>query len=1538
MQDLTTLMLLEKFKRRIEKIEKSSAEKGNDGAQGPKGDKGADGKQGPKGPKGPEGPKGPKGPEGPKGSDGKEGADGEDGVGVVDIYTAADGDLVFVLSDDSELSVQMPLSTDENGQTIVYSQGGSSGDGGPMGPVTTSMVATEPDVLFRDAKGRFKSIAVPDLKNQLEVNRWLLSQIELNTDSIDNINSVGYDDTVIKADLAKETQDRIDGDADLQDQIDKLPPPANTSNFVKKTGDTMSGVLNVNNDVKANHLKSTKIDSGANSNLSIQRNNDTKILIASSENVSYQPLRYNSDYNLDNDRHLITKGYVDEAVANSSGNGNYVSKTGGDSMEGPLEVKGELQVTGSADFHKTRIHNVGEPLDIHDAVNREYVDGIFERVMKYQTNPSNMTINRYVDNAIWDEDNNRILMFRNYFSRSNQTSHPHLIIADYETGNVEYKEFTNPFNLNRREGLGPPIKVGDDLFFFTTENPKDHPFIRLTPDGTFDGFGALKICRSWAVLNYTVPLTDRFHLIVGNPVDRIDQNGNGSRQAQATLLLDTEDLLNQRQVESYDQDGVTYGTLTKSISTSRGGTPAVIETDGLPDVYLIQPGKNIHLIEIVDLESKNLKLTSAWDGGTLPFDHLVDSNGQKVAEKGKINGLTVVHNRYIVWHALNVGIMSFDTVEQTLTNIKPTDNWVEYGCNRHRSTPNVPEMDGELYFLPGSSKGADGVDVWPTMLVVDEDVLSVTEVPVPDENFASTNSQRTTALEFISFDQTGKLTAYNVNDRAFERLESQYPAQTGVGVGDKQYIVPWVDGAGSNPDSYKECRLVELSESLDEEIIADFNMLANPIIKEHDESIQELQKTNDKAVESIAKVSLNEDSILSTRDGLADLIAADVIIATEDEGYLVDNLMEHAVQCWPTSDHPLYHLIPQDYILMTRMFEGAKKTEDDRGDVITDNKSLDSDNYGNDDLKNVMILHIPTGKIKDISTLVSHNVYAVDTDGRHKDKYPALRGHTVIPRDNGDVDIYSWIHNPRRNIKSEPGAGQPLHRIHIPANPDFSDPFAGVTTQHTSIYCDPALLTTPNENPYGNYEDTSLKYQYEISQVAWNVVDSATGERHYFMMSYNKGSKDYVTQRVFKINFNDSNPDWGTITPVGAHPESTHGEYASGWHVIKKDVNLQNRCFMYGSPCGLTELYFTGDYHSRKPEIRNYGDYTPHGDRIIDPEGEINGIGVPLIVGKGIIDNWYKSTTLAPQFLNQSPIDNDDYFSNVIVWYQSAYGVCTLNIQDLGETDRSDEVRLLNNYQGSEIELSSMHIETKDFYNSYLQDFSSRNLMRFNVQQPDTHSHGCLYFFDYKADFPFDITDDGGIKNYNEEKTLYNSTRMGHMGNDGKDQDQVIFKRPILEVKPNYKTGKVEVHAIVVGSKHHPSNKELGFHETMSGESVVKFGDVFVLSGAFKSHSSVTEPRIYIFDPQTRQIQRVSNTEVNTTSLIACPDHGIVIGASYGPDSKDNFTSVYMTSMLNSDKVVSERNNARVLRKLCEVTGEDPAKVKGTWALDKEHR
>ena len=175
MSDLLTLTLLKDLQDQVKRTLKEI------GPEGPVGPAGPTGSQGPQGNEGRPGPAGEKGPEGPSGSDGTAGEDGEDGRGVESVTQAADGDLIFTLSDGTEEIIELPLglSTASEKEHILYKQGyaGGSGDGS-IGPVTTSMVETEPDVLFRDVKGRFKSVTVPDLKNQLEVNRWLLEQIE----------------------------------------------------------------------------------------------------------------------------------------------------------------------------------------------------------------------------------------------------------------------------------------------------------------------------------------------------------------------------------------------------------------------------------------------------------------------------------------------------------------------------------------------------------------------------------------------------------------------------------------------------------------------------------------------------------------------------------------------------------------------------------------------------------------------------------------------------------------------------------------------------------------------------------------------------------------------------------------------------------------------------------------------------------------------------------------------------------------------------------------------------------------------------------------------------------------------------------------------------------------------------------------------------------------------------------------------------------------------------------------------------------------
>lgn len=98
---------------------------GVQGPQGPAGKDGRDGKDGAAGPQGPAGPQGLQGPQGPQGPAGEAGADGQDGIGVESAYVAADGSLVFTLTDGSEVDVGplSGLSVASEGNTYVIGQG-----------------------------------------------------------------------------------------------------------------------------------------------------------------------------------------------------------------------------------------------------------------------------------------------------------------------------------------------------------------------------------------------------------------------------------------------------------------------------------------------------------------------------------------------------------------------------------------------------------------------------------------------------------------------------------------------------------------------------------------------------------------------------------------------------------------------------------------------------------------------------------------------------------------------------------------------------------------------------------------------------------------------------------------------------------------------------------------------------------------------------------------------------------------------------------------------------------------------------------------------------------------------------------------------------------------------------------------------------------------------------------------------------------------------------------------------------------------------
>lgn len=115
MADLVTLALVKRLQDRVNGLIKQ------EGPVGPKGDVGPQGPAGRDGARGLPGQVGERGPTGPQGAAGADGTDGTDGVGVESVYTAADGDLVFTLTDGTEHAVELPvgLSGDYRGGNVT---------------------------------------------------------------------------------------------------------------------------------------------------------------------------------------------------------------------------------------------------------------------------------------------------------------------------------------------------------------------------------------------------------------------------------------------------------------------------------------------------------------------------------------------------------------------------------------------------------------------------------------------------------------------------------------------------------------------------------------------------------------------------------------------------------------------------------------------------------------------------------------------------------------------------------------------------------------------------------------------------------------------------------------------------------------------------------------------------------------------------------------------------------------------------------------------------------------------------------------------------------------------------------------------------------------------------------------------------------------------------------------------------------------------------------------------------------------------------
>ena len=198
-QGYSLVSIIALIRKEIERA-KTEGPQGKEGKAGATGERGA---KGDTGPAGKAGPKGGNGKQGKPGTDGTDGRDGTDGVGIANIEQDVDDTIVVTMTDGEIYTIEMPLN---QSREVHYKVGGGSGSGSGSGtidlsnyvekpttdtawmvykngtgwaPVTTDLVATNPDVIFRDTKGRFKSTKeLEGLTNQLEVNRYFADQFE----------------------------------------------------------------------------------------------------------------------------------------------------------------------------------------------------------------------------------------------------------------------------------------------------------------------------------------------------------------------------------------------------------------------------------------------------------------------------------------------------------------------------------------------------------------------------------------------------------------------------------------------------------------------------------------------------------------------------------------------------------------------------------------------------------------------------------------------------------------------------------------------------------------------------------------------------------------------------------------------------------------------------------------------------------------------------------------------------------------------------------------------------------------------------------------------------------------------------------------------------------------------------------------------------------------------------------------------------------------------------------------------------------------
>ena len=214
MSDLSLIDIVNLIRAEIARTEIGDVKRitGPAGEQGPQGEAGIQGPQGPRGNDGKQGPAGAKGDQGKKGDKGVKGDPGDDGVGIARVEQDIDNAIVVYLTDGNSYTIEMPLINDDGSlakEVHFKTGGGGSGDidlamyvrrpetalrdgrwlayreaengaTKEWSPITTDMVETNGQLMFRDSLGRFAPTPeeLDELTTQLKVNRFIWDKIQ----------------------------------------------------------------------------------------------------------------------------------------------------------------------------------------------------------------------------------------------------------------------------------------------------------------------------------------------------------------------------------------------------------------------------------------------------------------------------------------------------------------------------------------------------------------------------------------------------------------------------------------------------------------------------------------------------------------------------------------------------------------------------------------------------------------------------------------------------------------------------------------------------------------------------------------------------------------------------------------------------------------------------------------------------------------------------------------------------------------------------------------------------------------------------------------------------------------------------------------------------------------------------------------------------------------------------------------------------------------------------------------------------------------